>query len=164
MPHTDEREQAGGGTVPRNPGGDSHAEFDRELNIRGVIWAGAGLVALTVASFIVAWFVYRGIAGYEQRQNPEPLPMPEAAERALPPGPRLQATPERDLADMLAQEDALLAHYSLVEAGGEYARIPIERAMELALERGLGQGADGGPDGGLPAAMDTADTEGRDAQ
>lgn len=149
---------------PRNPGGDHRAEFDRDVNIRGVLWAGAGLAALTVASFVVAWFVYRGIASYEQRQNPEPLPMPEAAVETLPPGPRLQATPEQDLADMLTEEEALLEHYSLVEADGGYARIPIERAMELALERGLGQGAGEGPDGGPPAAMATAETGGRDAQ
>lgn len=170
----------------RNPGGDTHAEFDRDVNMRGVVWAAAGLAILTAAAFVVAWFVFQGLAGYEERRQPEPLPIPEAQERALPPGPRLQATPEEDLEAMLAQEEALLERYSVVEEGGEYARIPIERAMELALERGLGRGPGaeaageprgaedegmilesedveqpGTPPGGSPAA---ATTEGRDAQ
>lgn len=170
----------------RNPGGDTHAEFDRDVNMRGVVWTGVGLAVLTAVAFVVAWFVFQGLAGYEERRQPEPLPIPEAQERALPPGPRLQATPEEDLEAMLAQEEALLEQYSVVEEGGGYARIPIERAMELALERGLGRGAGpegtgearsgedegmitgsedveqpGTPPGGSPAA---ATTEGQDAQ
>lgn len=162
-----------------NPGGDSHAEFDRDVNLRGVLWAAAGLAILTAVAFVVAWFVFQGLAGYEERRQPEPLPIPEAQERALPPGPRLQATPEEDLAELLAQEEALLERYSLVEEGGDYARIPIERAMELFLEKrggeptpqepeaeGMPPGSDdvdppGTPPGGPPAG---ATTEGQDAQ
>lgn len=162
-----------------NPGGDSHAEFDRDVNLRGVLWTGAVLVGVTVLGFVVAWFVFRGMAASEQRRSPEPLPIPEARERALPPGPRLQATPEEDLEELLAQEEALLERYSLVEEGGGYARIPIERAMELFLEQrggeptpqepgaeGMTPGSDdvdppGTPPGGPPAG---ATTEGQDAQ
>lgn len=134
-----------------NPGGESHAEFDRDLNLRGVVWTGVILAGITALGFVVAWYVFQGLAGYEERRQPEPLPMPEAQVRALPPGPRLQATPEEDLKALLAHEEAYLEHYSLVEEGGEYARIPIERAMELALERGLGsasaQGSGAGSEG-----------------
>lgn len=169
----------------RNPGGDNHAEFDRDLNIRGVVWTGVGLAGITALGFVIAWFVFGGLADFEERQGPEPLPLPEAAERALPPGPRLQATPEEDLEALLAHEEALLEHYSVVEEGGEFARIPIERAMELVLERGVGpapgepqDGASPGTEGGMiPAGRDvdqpgtppggspTAETtEGQDAQ
>lgn len=175
---------AGDGKKLGNPGGDTPAEFDRDVNMRGVAWAGIGLAVLTAAAFVVAWFVFRGMAAHEERGRPEPLPMPEAQERVLPPGPRLQSTPEQDLADMLAQEEALLERYSLVEEGGEYARIPIERAMDLVLELDLGAGAEDGsraaseagmiprdveveqpgtPPGGPPAAAGDT-TEGHDAQ
>lgn len=145
----------------KNPGGESRDDFDRDLNVRAVVWSGIGLAALTAVAFVVSWFIFRGMETHQERRNPEPLPIPEAAEPALPPGPRLQATPEEDLADMRAQEEALLEHYSLVDAGGEYARIPIERAMELALARGLGQEEGGAPEGSPPAAQTM---EGRDAE
>ncbi|HUP43169.1 MAG TPA: hypothetical protein VM599_08175, partial [Thermoanaerobaculia bacterium] len=80
------------------------------------------------------WFLFQGLAASQEARDPEPLPMPEAAERAEPPGPALQSTPERDLEEMLAQEKTLLESYALVDREGGHARIPIERAMALYLE------------------------------
>lgn len=133
---------------PKNPGGSTPEEFDRELNIKGVVWTGVGLAAVTAVALVFAWFFFQGLAGRQEARDPEPLPMPEAVEAVEPPGPRLQSTPEEDLREMLAAEAAHLEGYGLVGEGGEYARIPIERAMELALERGFGDPT----------------TEGRDAQ
>jgi hypothetical protein len=127
---------------PRNPGGASPEEFDRDLNLRGIVWTGVGLAAVTALAFVLMWFLFQGLAASQEARDPEPLPMPEAAERAQPPGPALQSTPERDLAEMLAHEKTLLESYGLVDREGGYARIPIERAMALALERGLGLGAE----------------------
>jgi len=50
----------------------------------------------------------------------------------LPPEPRLQTTPARDLAQLRAAEDAWLEGYAWVDE--EHAHVPIERAMELRLE------------------------------
>lgn len=130
----------------KNPGGSSHAEFDRDVNIRGVVWTGVGLAAITALAFVVVWFIFHGIAERQEARDPEPLPFPEAAAPMAPPGPALQSTPEEDLQDMLAEEAALLESYGLVGEDGAYARIPIERAMELALERGLGR-SDALPEG-----------------
>jgi hypothetical protein len=134
----------------RSPEGASPEEFDRDLHLWGIVWTGVGLAAVTALAFVLMWFLFQGLAASQAARDPEPLPMPEAAERAQPPGPALQSTPERDLAEMLAHEKTLLESYGLVDREGGYARIPIERAMALALERGLGLGAE--ESGGAPPA------------
>lgn len=144
---TDQRE-----TELRNPGGTSPEEFDRDVDIRGVVWTGVGLAAVTAAAFVLMWFFFQGLIAGEEARDPEPLPMPEAAERAEPPGPRLQTSPEEELQDMLAEEEARLESYGLAGEEGEHARIPIERAMELALERGLGRSVEETGAEGMPAA------------
>lgn len=146
--------------APKNPGGSSPAEFDRDVDIRAVVWTGVGLAVITAAAFVFGWFFFQGLAGRQEARDPEPLPIPEAAAPVEPPGPRLQSTPEEDLREMLAEEAALLESYGVVGEDGEYVRIPIERAMELALEHGLGRGAAGVPQ----AAPEAPATEGRDAQ
>jgi hypothetical protein len=137
-------------TKLRNPGGETHDEFDRDIDLRAVVYTGAGLAAVTAVSFVLMWFLFKGLASYEERQDPQPSPMPEAAQPVRPSGPTLQATPERDLADLLRLEHERLDGYGLAE-DGEHARIPIERAMEMALARGLGT-----PKGEVEAEADEA--------
>lgn len=124
-------------TKLRNPGGEKHAEFDRDINLKAVVYTGVGLAVLTAVSFVLMWFFVTGLASYEERRDPEPSPMPEAARELRPAGPTLQATPERDLEELLAIEHERLEGYGMA-GDGEHARVPIERAMEMALERGLG--------------------------
>jgi hypothetical protein len=124
-------------TKLRNPGGEKHAEFDRDINLKAVVYTGVGLAVLTAVSFVLMWFFFKGLASYEERRDPEPSPMPEAARELRPAGPTLQATPERDLEELLAIEHERLEGYGMA-GDGEHARVPIERAMEMALERGLG--------------------------
>jgi len=148
--------------APRNPGGSTPEEFDRDVDIRGVVWTGVGLAAITAAAFVLMWFFVRGLMASGEARDPEPLPMPEAAEPALPPGPRLQATPEEELREMLGREKELLETYGVIDGEGGYARIPIERAMELTLERGVGapseapaaEGTGQAPEAGAPEASD----------
>lgn len=121
----------------KNPGGDTHAEFDREINVRGIVYTGVGLAAVTAAAFIGMWFLFRGLSSYEERRDPAPLPIPEAAQALRPVGPMLQATPERELEQLLAIENEMLGSYGVAE-GGTHARVPIERAMEMVLAQGLG--------------------------
>ena len=49
----------------------------------------------------------------------------------IPPEPRLQAHPQTDLAKFRAQKEALLSGYAWTDAQHDYARIPIERAMQI---------------------------------
>lgn len=132
---------------------------DRDVNIRAIVWTGVVLGAIAVVGGLVGTFLVQSFVASQERRDPEPPPIREAAEPALPPGPRLQATPEEELEAMLEQERIRLEGYSLQEEGGEFARVPIERAMELILERGLGAGEAPGT-----AAAEEPPTEGRNAQ
>ncbi len=122
--------------------------YDREINMKAVVGTGIGLAAVTAVSILLVWFLFRGMESYMQAKNPPPPPIPEATRPPGPPGPRLQVTPEKDLAAMRAEEHALLEGYSLVAKGDGYARIPIERAMQIVLSQGLSSGA--GPAPSIP--------------
>lgn len=53
------------------------------------------------------------------------------------PEPRLQVSPEVDLATFRAREDEELNHYGWIDKQAKVVRIPLERAIELIAQRGL---------------------------
>jgi len=132
---------AGGG------GGYASGEIDRDVNIRAVVWTGAILAGVTALSIVLMWFFFKGLEQYKESQDPQPSPLQEARQPNPPPGPRLQSTPEEDLATMRHQEDVLLHSYSLIEGEQGYARIPVDDALDLALEEGLGTDSGRPPEG-----------------
>lgn len=109
-------------------------EFDKDINISGIVWTGAVLAGITALSFVLMWWFFQGLKSYKEAQDPRPMPIREAAEPIEPPGPQLQSTPEEDLQRIREQEEALLNGYSLIESEEGYARIPVDAALELALE------------------------------
>lgn len=54
---------------------------------------------------------------------------------AIPPEPRLQAHPDADLAALRTQKWQLLTHYAWADPSHRYARIPIQRAMQLYVQQ-----------------------------
>lgn len=109
-------------------------EFDKDVNISGIVWTGAILAGITALSFVLMWWFFQGLVSYKEAQDPRPLPIQEEVEPIEPPGPQLQSTPEEDLQRMREQEEALLNGYSLIEGAEGYARIPVDEALDLALE------------------------------
>lgn len=59
----------------------------------------------------------------------------------VPPKPRLQPHPQADLAEFRAQKEALLSGYAWTDAQHDYARIPIQRAMQIYVQRHAHAGA-----------------------
>jgi len=53
----------------------------------------------------------------------------------IPPTPRLQAHPQTDLAKFRAKKDALLSQYAWPDPQHDYARIPIQRAMQIYVQQ-----------------------------
>ncbi|HKZ11803.1 MAG TPA: hypothetical protein VJL61_14030 [Rhodanobacteraceae bacterium] len=53
----------------------------------------------------------------------------------VPPNPRLQAHPQTDLAKFRAEKEALLSDYAWADAQHNYARIPIQRAMQIYAQQ-----------------------------
>jgi hypothetical protein len=137
--------------------GPEHAEHtglgheERDIQLRPILWAGVSLTVVTVVVLVGLW----GLFDYftERRAQVAGPPVPTAPlvwPRQLPPGPRLQTDPYRDLRELLGAENAILESYGWVDREAGIARIPISRAMELLAERGLPARQSGGeaPAGG----------------
>ena len=138
--------------------------YDRDINMKAVVGTGIGLAATTGVAILLMWFFFHGMASYMKSKNPPPSPIPEATRPQKPPGPNLQTTPIADLKALRAEEHTLLEGYSMVDKGGDYARIPIELAMKKVLAEGLGSGVGPAPSipnrAGMPEPGDSPDASG----
>jgi hypothetical protein len=94
-----------------------------------------GLAVLTIVALLAMWGLFRYFAAREAKTLAPPSPMAES--RQLPPAPRLQVIPERDLQQLRKDEDKFLNSYDWVSREAGVVRIPIDRAMDLVVERGL---------------------------
>lgn len=52
----------------------------------------------------------------------------------IPPAPRLQPHPQADITAERRQKQQLLSHYAWLDSSRSFARIPIQRAMQLTVE------------------------------
>jgi hypothetical protein len=153
---TDRHEHHGRQDLQGHPAGDGHAGevFDREINIRGIVWTVVGLVVVTVVSAALMWLLLDGLRGLGAKSDPPPSPIPEANEPRLPPAPRLQVGPgfsasnpgysgeksdKEDMADLRRREDELL--------GG------LDGAIDAIVERGVGMEVVGGTAADAAAAV-----------
>ena len=116
--------------------------YDRELNLRAILITALGLALLLVVTAALMWPLFTSLRGLARAADPPPPVLPEAQLPLEPPGPRLQASPEKEMAAMRAEENHLLTSWEWVDEGAGVARLPIERAMELLAERGLPSSAE----------------------
>ncbi|MFZ0618779.1 MAG: hypothetical protein WBS18_07635 [Candidatus Acidiferrales bacterium] len=96
-------------------------------------WA-LGLALVVIISFLVAWGAFDVISKMLPMGNPA---SPIADNRPLPPGPRLQAEPLKNLDDYCSAEANVLDSYGWVDQSVGTVRIPIDRAMDVLIDRGL---------------------------
>ena len=114
-----------------------HDEFDREIGVGGIARFGLGLAIVIVISGLVTWWVFVRLRGDEESRDLPPSPIVQREGVPEIPEPRLQTTPERDLAALRAEERQWLESYAWMDRDAGIARIPIARAIELLLQRGL---------------------------
>jgi hypothetical protein len=122
-------------TDPHGSGNVGHET--RDVAFRPIIAAGIGLLVLLVGSVVLMRLVFGYFATREARLSPPANPLAKSFARQVPPEPRLQPDPLKDLLDMHAEEDAVLNSYGWVDRKSGIVRIPINRAMELLAQRGL---------------------------
>jgi len=120
---------------------------DRELKAKPILQVGIWTAGLVAAAIVFVLFFYPFMVETERATDPPRSPIPEAAVPAVPPGPRLQANPERELAAYRAEQAAQATSYGWVDREAGVARIPIERAIDLLAERGLPAAAPPGQPG-----------------
>ena len=95
---------------------------------------GAGLFVTVVAVvLLMAWLF--GYFAKTQSLGPPASPFTDV--RVLPPDPRLQVEPNKDLDRLRAEQEKQLDSYGWVDRNPGVVHIPIERAMGLVAERGL---------------------------
>jgi hypothetical protein len=127
-----------GNQHPTDPHGSGNVGPEtRDVAFRPIIAAGIGLLVLLVGSVVLMRLVFGYFATREARLSPPANPLAKSFARQVPPEPRLQPDPLKDLLDMHAEEDAVLNSYGWVDRKSGIVRIPINRAMELLAQRGL---------------------------
>lgn len=123
-------------TTERPDAGDPVAR-GRDVNIRAVFrfgfWLAVGVVAVTLA--MLALF---RVLEMKDRASDKVLSASVAANLArTPPEPRLEPFPLLPGQRLRAEEDGILTSYAWVDKKAGFARIPIDRALEILVQRGL---------------------------
>jgi hypothetical protein len=107
-----------------------------DINIRGVLGFGFGLLIAAIAIHLLVWLLFLYFAG-RGAVVPAQYPLVAGPVNRLPPEPRLQTNPRQDLRDLQATEDRILTTYGWVDKDAGTVRIPIDQAMKLVVQRGL---------------------------
>jgi hypothetical protein len=109
---------------------------ERDASIKGLVqFAFWMAVVLAVTLVGMKWtFDYFKRA---EPMGPTASPLVTESQRVLPPSPRLQAQPHRELADYCVAQQQEVTTYRWVDQGSGVVHIPVDRAMDLILERGL---------------------------
>ncbi len=126
--------------APRHGAADGEAgpeEFDRELDLRAIVWTLFGVTAMTVVSAVAMWGMVLGFHRFDNRQPPYRSPIPEANRQAPPPEPRLQTSPPEDMRAMRESEDRILHHAAWADQRQGTVRLPIEVAIDVLARKGL---------------------------
>jgi hypothetical protein len=123
-------------STPTHPPGVGYEHTD--IRARPIVVAGVGLtiVLLIVAALMLG--LYDVFAAREARLSQPANPLAAAEGPRLPPQPRLQVHPVKDLRELREAERALLEHYGWVDKSAGVVRIPIARAIDLLAARGQG--------------------------
>jgi hypothetical protein len=107
----------------------------RDADVRVIALLCGGLLMLIGVVLLLSGGIYDYLAARLARSGVS-ISAP-AVTRQLPPEPRLQVSPARDLQEMRAREDEVLHSYGWVDRQAGIVRIPIARAIDLLAERGL---------------------------
>jgi hypothetical protein len=108
-----------------------------DVDARAITQWGIGLAIFTIASVFLVAFIFTQLAGWMARESPAPSPLVDIRREQLPPEPRLQSSPRIDVKQMREAEDRLLGGFAWTDAKREFARIPIDQAVELMLKKGF---------------------------
>ena len=98
------------------------------VSVRTILMVGAAFAVIAVAVIILLRVV---VSRYVIPQHAQVA----ARRAAIPPPPRLQTSPTEAVGKLRAQKQALLSTWSWTDATHQFARIPIERAMELSAKQ-----------------------------
>ena len=126
-------------SAPESHGVHTHETTD--VNLRPVVISGIGLILILIISAVAMFGLFDVLKVQEARTSPPANPLVAAEGERLPPAPRLQVHPIKDLQELRAAESDLLNGYGWKDKSAGVVHIPIARAMELLAQRSGQQGA-----------------------
>jgi hypothetical protein len=106
----------------------------RDASIRGILIFMVVITVLLVFSFAAMFAFYRVMEAGDKGSVRE---TPWSTDENLPPEPRLQSQPSKDLKELREREDKRLTSYGWVNRNNGIVHIPIEHAMRLVIQKGL---------------------------
>ncbi|HEY3568303.1 MAG TPA: hypothetical protein VGP73_10265 [Thermoanaerobaculia bacterium] len=117
-------------------------DFDREINLRGIIWTGVWLAVGTILANVAMWWFLRGFQVYDKHHEVPVMPMAAANPQKTPPGPLLQPenpTEDRnkDMYNFRKEENKMLDRASWVDHPGGTLRVPVDVAIDAIAQRGV---------------------------
>lgn len=119
-------------TSPQGPGGPGYET--RDVNVRALLIFGFWLAVAIVLAALGSRWVF-GYFAHTQSLGPAATPFENV--RTLPPLPRLQTAPQKEIHDYWQAQQDQLNSYGWVDRHNGVVRIPVDRAMRLMLQRGL---------------------------
>jgi hypothetical protein len=112
-------------------------EFDREINVRGIVMAGVALLVVAVVVHLLIWGMLHGFSSYDEKRDVRLTPIEASTPQAPPPEPRLQESPQEDMRKMRAEEDLALDHAGWVNQQQGVVRVPVDVAIDVIAARGV---------------------------
>lgn len=114
---------------------DVHFEAT-DIDIRHTFITGVAVLVGIWVVILLLYFMFTSLARERAVSSPPPLPI-EAHGNPLPPEPRLQPSPHKDLQAFRTREDWELSHYFWIDKAKGKVAIPIDRAMDILAARGI---------------------------
>lgn len=136
--------------------GVATGEIDREIDVKGIVWAGVGLVVIALVVHFLIWGLLRGFDKLDDRRDVPLTPIEASSPQPTQyPGPNLQTDEPKDLREMHQQEDQILNKAGWVSQQEGTVRLPLDVAIDVIAQRGVAPlGAP--PAANPPAANETA--------
>ena len=103
------------------------------------------LVALLVLGWAIPTWMQTEMEERQVSKLPPPNPLVETYGRVLPPVPRLQVNPDRDIEQLREAEQQRLTTYGWVDETAGIAHIPVDRAMALIAARAKRETSEAAP-------------------
>ena len=116
--------------------GSSYEHTD--ANVWAIVKFGIWLIITALVVHVGIGVMYGALVeGAKEPEDGRRYPLVSAGAAALPPEPRLQESPSREIERFRADEERRLHEYGWVNKEQGVVHIPIDDAMRLLMERGL---------------------------
>ncbi len=106
---------------------------ESDANIPLIVWTGVGILFTVVLCMVIVIFQYR----FELAMLPKKAEGVFSNQGKLPPQPRLQAFPAKDLVEFQHQQASKAETFGWADKQAGVARVPVEKAMDMILKNGL---------------------------